>query len=38
MVLPMRAVEAVAAIRIDVGTLSGTGQVRANGQDGKPRV
>src|SRR4029077_3957443 len=25
-------------IRIDVGTLTGTGQIRANGQDGKPRV
>ena len=25
-------------IRIDVGTLAGTGQIRANGQDGKPRV
>ena len=34
----MRAAEAVAAIRIDVGTLTGTGQIRANGQDGKPRV
>ena len=25
-------------IRIDVGTLSGTGQIRANGQDGKDRA
>ncbi len=25
-------------IRIDVGTLAGTGQIRANGQDGKDRV